>query len=99
MRPPILEKTGVQPGSVLDTTTNLYVTNVQPWDGKTTIWRFRPEFALGIGYLFGNHVNAYVMFDHIGGSHNTEHWFGIEGMAQGELYESNEGVFGLEYKF
>ena len=86
----------------------------QPYDGKETIWRFRPEFAIGLGYLFAKNVNVYVMFDHIGGSsRDNNDWAeftdqyapadpalkALTIFSSAQVYDSNEGVFGIEYKF
>jgi hypothetical protein len=35
------------------------------FNDKKTIWRPRPEVILGIGYLFSNHVDVHVLYDHI----------------------------------
>ncbi len=75
---------------------------MQPWDGKYKVWRFRPEVALGVGYLFSKHFNVYVMYDHIGFGTNTKNWFSgvspLTNLAKGEIDDSNAGFIGFEYK-
>jgi len=80
--------------------------NLQPWDGKSTIWRIRPEVAIGAGYLFTPHFHVYLAYDYIAGANNGDDSENNMNEAAGaamppraKVYDFNAGFVGAEYRF
>ena len=77
-----------------------------------TIWRFRPEIALGVSYIFNKHLDLHVVWSHIFGFDSTVdtgeannyyyYYYGEEYLPRyptAYIYSSNSVVLGVSWVF
>jgi hypothetical protein len=77
---------------------NNMVTYIQPKHGHAH--KIEPEFVLGIGYTFLEHIDTHLAFTYIGGdSHQIKVRYNDNYLSKARIYASGALMLGVSYKF
>lgn len=74
-------------------------------EGDNDIWRLEPEFSLGVGYTFKNHIDIHAAYTYIGGANDQPivNYSPFENdsmfQAKAKVYSTNMVMAGISYTF